>query len=143
MPRFAELGVIASMQPPHPPGAMDFPLEPTVSRIGRQRWPLELCLADAEECRRPHRVRLGLAGVADRSDPGMQAAMLRKPWAEGMPDQSFSLHEALAGYTVEGAYAEFTEHRKGRLKPGYMADLVVLSGDIEATDAGGCTRCGR
>ena len=31
---------IASMQPPHPPGAMDFPLEPTISRIGRKRWPL-------------------------------------------------------------------------------------------------------
>ena len=32
IPRFLELGVIASMQPPHPPGCMDFPLEPTVSR---------------------------------------------------------------------------------------------------------------
>ena len=40
IPRFAELGVIASMQPPHPPGAMGLPLEPTVSRIGRERWPL-------------------------------------------------------------------------------------------------------
>ena len=40
VPRFAELGVIASMQPSHPPGAMDFPLEPTVSRIGPDRWPL-------------------------------------------------------------------------------------------------------
>ncbi len=28
IPRFQELGVIASMQPPHPPGCMDFPLEP-------------------------------------------------------------------------------------------------------------------
>ncbi|TIX65012.1 MAG: amidohydrolase, partial [Mesorhizobium sp.] len=40
VPRFEDLGVIASMQPPHPPGAMDFPLEPTVSRIGQARWPL-------------------------------------------------------------------------------------------------------
>ncbi|TGV50908.1 amidohydrolase, partial [bacterium M00.F.Ca.ET.141.01.1.1] len=32
VPRFAELGVLASMQPPHPPGAMNFPLEPTISR---------------------------------------------------------------------------------------------------------------
>ena len=33
------------------------------------------------------------------------------------------------------------EHRKGRLKPGYLADLVVLSGDLEAVDRHGCTRC--
>ncbi|TIU14212.1 MAG: amidohydrolase, partial [Mesorhizobium sp.] len=61
------------------------------------------------------------------------AAVLRKPWADGDPDQSFSLHESLGGYTGEGAYAEFMEHRKGRLKSGFMADLVVLSADIEAT----------
>ena len=64
---------------------------------------------------------------------GIQAAVMRKPWAEDLPDQSFSLQESIAGYTVEGAYAEFMEHRKGRLKTGFMADLVVLSGDIEAT----------
>ena len=52
--------------------------------------------------------------------------------------------EAIAGYTVEGAYAEFTEDRKGMLKPGYLADLVVLSGDIEAADARErCMRSGR
>ncbi|TIT87576.1 MAG: amidohydrolase, partial [Mesorhizobium sp.] len=64
---------------------------------------------------------------------GIQAAVLRKPWAKTDPDQSFSLHEAIAGYTVEGAYAEFMEHRKGRLKTGYLADIVVLSADIETT----------
>ena len=67
---------------------------------------------------------------------GIQAAVMRKPWADSDPDQSFSLHEALAGYTVEGAYAEFAEHRKGALKPGYLADLVVLSADIESDRAG-------
>ncbi|TIV90329.1 MAG: amidohydrolase, partial [Mesorhizobium sp.] len=46
---------------------------------------------------------------------------------------SFSLREAIQGYTVEGAYAEFMEDRKGRLKTGYLADIVVLSADIEAT----------
>jgi predicted amidohydrolase YtcJ len=61
--------------------------------------------------------------------------MRRRPWAEGDPSQSFGLMEALAGYTAEGAYAEFAERRKGRLKPGYLADLVVLSGDLEETSA--------
>jgi predicted amidohydrolase YtcJ len=50
----------------------------------------------------------------------------------GLPEQSFSVHEAIAAYTVEGAYVEHAEDRKGRLKPGYFADFVLLSGDIEA-----------
>ena len=38
IPRFAALGVIASMQPPHPPGCHGLPLEPYLSRIGEARW---------------------------------------------------------------------------------------------------------
>ncbi|MER9845806.1 amidohydrolase [Mesorhizobium sp. M0106] len=136
VPRFAELGVIASMQPPHPPGAMDFPLEPTLSRIGRERWPLSYAWRTLKQA--GAHVVFASDWPVSRIEPilGIQAAMLRKPWADGVPDQSFSLLEALAGYTVEGAYAEFMEHRKGRLKPGYLADLVVLSADIEATEPG-------
>ncbi|MER9233392.1 amidohydrolase [Mesorhizobium sp. M0622] len=132
VPRFAELGVVASMQPPHPPGAMDFPLEPTLSRIGRERWPLSYAWRTLKQA--GAHVVFASDWPVSRVDPilGIQAAVLRKPWADGVPDQSFSLLEALAGYTVEGAYAEFMEHRKGRLKPGYLADLVVLSADIEA-----------
>jgi predicted amidohydrolase YtcJ len=63
---------------------------------------------------------------------GIHAAVNRKPWEPGLPDQSFTLHEAIAAYTVEGAYAEHAEDRKGRLKPGYLGDFVLLSGDIEA-----------
>lgn len=134
IPRFADLGVIASMQPPHPPGAMSFPLEPTVSRIGRERWAYAYPTRTLLEAG-AHVVFASDFPVAP-IDPilGIQAAMLRKPWASDMPDQSVSLHQALAGYTVEGAYAEFMEDRKGRLKEGFMADLVVLSADMEATD---------
>jgi predicted amidohydrolase YtcJ len=135
IPRFRELGVIASMQPPHPPGAMDFPLEPTISRIGRKRWPLAyawrtLKNAGAHIC-------FASDWPVSRIDPiaGMKAAVTRQRWADDMPDQSFTLQEALAGYTVEGAYAEFAENRKGRLKSGYLADLVVLSDDIETVEA--------
>ncbi|MBA1140902.1 amidohydrolase [Mesorhizobium neociceri] len=133
VPRFAELGVIASMQPPHPPGAMDFPLEPTVSRIGPARWPLSYAWRTLKSA--GAHVVFASDWPVSPIDPilGIQAALLRKPWAEGDPDQSFSLQEALAAYTVEGAYAEFAEHRKGVLNPGYMADLVVLSADIEKT----------
>lgn len=133
VPRFAELGVLASMQPPHPPGAMNFPLEPTISRIGRDKWPLSYAWRTLKDA--GARVVFASDWPVSPVDPilGIQAAVMRKPWAEGLPDQSFSLHESIAGYTVEGAYAEFMEHRKGRLKTGYLADIVVLSADIEAT----------
>ncbi|MCO5081977.1 MAG: amidohydrolase [Rhizobiaceae bacterium] len=135
IPRFAALGVLASMQPPHPPGLAGFPLEPTVSRIGRERWPLSYAWRTMKDAG-AHVVFASDWPVAP-IDPilGIQAAMRRRPWAQGNPDQSFGLMEALAGYTAEGAYAEFAEDRKGRLKPGYLADLVVLSGDLEATPA--------
>ncbi len=133
VPRFAEMGVIASMQPPHPPGSMGLPLEPTVSRIGRARWPLSYAWRTLKEA--GAHVVFASDWPVSPIDPilGIQAAVVRKPWAETDPDQSFSLREALAAYTVEGAYAGFMEHRKGMLKPGYLADLVVLSNDIEAT----------
>jgi predicted amidohydrolase YtcJ len=135
IPRFAELGAIASMQPTHAPAAKGVPLEPTVSRIGRARWPYAFAVRSLKQAGAP------LVFASDWPvapiDPilGMQAAMLRKPWAKGDPDQSLTLDEALAAYTTGGAYAEFMEHRKGRLKPGYLADIVVLSGDLDACPA--------
>ena len=132
MPRFAKLGVIASMQPPHPPGGMCFPLEPTLSRIGEKRR----CLAYA--WRRIKETGAALAFSSDWPvspiDPiaGIQAAVTRTVWQEGDPDHSVSLHDAIAAYTIGSAYAEFSEDRKGMLKLGYLADLVILDSDIEA-----------
>ncbi|PBC10230.1 amidohydrolase [Mesorhizobium sp. WSM3859] len=133
VPRFAELGVLASMQPAHPPGAMNFPMEPTISRIGRDKWPLSYACRTLKNA--GARVVFASDWPVSPVDPilSIQAAVMRKPWAEGMPDQSFSLQEAIEGYTVEGAFAEFMEDRKGRLKTGYLGDIVVLSADIEAT----------
>jgi predicted amidohydrolase YtcJ len=134
VPRFAALGVVASMQPPHPPGTMGLPLEPTLSRIGRARWP------DAFAWRTLKSAGAHVVFASDwpvsAIDPlaGIHAAVTRKPWADGDPVQAFSLEEALAAYTVEGAYAEHKEDRKGRLVPGFLADLVLLDRDIEAVE---------
>jgi predicted amidohydrolase YtcJ len=65
---------------------------------------------------------------------GIQAAVTRRKWAETDPDQRFTLMEAIAAYTIEGAYAEFAEDRKGMLKPGYFADVTILDNDIEAVE---------
>lgn len=46
----------------------------------------------------------------------------------------FSLVQALQAYTVNGAYASYDEERKGLIKPGMLADIVVLSEDIFSMD---------
>ena len=131
IPRFAEMGVVASVQPSHPPGALDFPLFPTLDKIGRGRWRdayLTRSLRDAG-------ARIVFASdwpVADVNPlRSIQAAVTRAAY-EGAQDETLPLRDALAAYTIGGAYAEHTEDRKGMLRPGYLADLVILSGDIEA-----------
>ncbi len=42
------------------------------------------------------------------------------------------MEQALRGYTYEGAYASFEEDRKGVIKPGMLADLVLLDRDLTA-----------
>jgi predicted amidohydrolase YtcJ len=46
------------------------------------------------------------------------------------PKQSLTLDEMLPGYTRNAAYAEFMGDRLGQLKPGYFADVIVLSQDL-------------
>jgi predicted amidohydrolase YtcJ len=130
VPRLAELGVVASVQPSHPPGAMDFPMFPTLDKIGRDRWRdayLTRTLAEAGA----HIVFASDWPVSDVNPlRSIQAAVTRQPY-EGAQDERLSLREVLAAYTIGGAYAEHTEDRKGMLRPGYLADVVILDGDIE------------
>ncbi|TGD65593.1 amidohydrolase [Tabrizicola sp. WMC-M-20] len=132
IPRLGALGITASLQPPHPPGAMDFPLMPTLERIGRARWKdayLWKTLADQG------------AALAFASDwpvtdvsvmRGMQAALTRQPY-EGCADERVGLMASLHAYTAGGAWAAHREHLVGRLVPGMAADLVMIDGDVEAT----------
>jgi predicted amidohydrolase YtcJ len=137
VPRFAALGVLASMQPSHPPGAMDFPLEPTMSRIGRHRWEWSYAVRTLREAGAT--IVFASDWPVAPIDPilGIRAAVLRKPWADGLPEQRLTLDEAIEAYTVGGAIAEFGEDRKGRLKTGYFADIVVLDGDLDAVEPSG------
>jgi hypothetical protein len=47
-----------------------------------------------------------------------------------VPEQKISVHEAVHAFTVGSAVAEFTDHEKGTLAAGMLADLVMLSTDI-------------
>ncbi|MEN9894205.1 MAG: hypothetical protein RIR97_57 [Pseudomonadota bacterium] len=131
--RFKQLGVIASMQPIHAPGT-GFPLEPTISAIGKPRWPYSYAwrtLLNAGA-----RIAFASDWPVSPIDPilGIKAALTREKWQESDPDQTLTLHEALHAYCVEGAYADFSEDRKGMIKPGFYADLVIFDGDMESTD---------
>jgi hypothetical protein len=130
IPRLRELGVVASVQPPHPPGCMDLPLEPTVSMIPRHRWPHAYLW-------RSLGVPLAFASDWPVSDVavlrGIKAAVCRQPWTEDLPDERVGLMGTLAAYTSNGAWAAQMDDAVGRLRPGLLADLVLLSGDIEAT----------
>jgi predicted amidohydrolase YtcJ len=131
VPRFAALGVIASMQPYH--------------AIDDGRW--------AERVIGPERARLTYAfralldagaTVAFGSDwfvapptplEGIYAAVTRRTldgahpggW---VPAQRISVEEALRGYTSAGAYASFDETQRGTLERGKLADFVLIDRDL-------------
>lgn len=53
-----------------------------------------------------------------------------KPEGGFHPEECVDVYDAVDAYTKEGAYASFEENVKGRLAPGFYADLVILSDDI-------------
>ena len=66
----------------------------------------------------------------------IQAAVLERT-ASGRSyalEEAITVEEALPLYTVNGAYATFEEHRKGTLRPGMLADFVVLERDPRTVD---------
>ena len=134
IPRFAGLGVIASMQPPHPPGCHGLPLEPYLSRIGEARWAHAFAWKALREA--GARLVFGTDWPVSDIDPmwSLQSAMTRGRWNDAMPDNRQSLHQALHSYTADGAWAGFMEGQTGVLKEGMLADLCLLPVDLENTD---------
>lgn len=131
IPRFAELGVIPSMQPYH--------------AIDDGRW--------AEKVIGPERAKTtyafqslleARANLAFGSDwfvapptplEGIYAAATRRTLdgahPEGwVPEQKISVEEALRAYTATAAYASFEEALKGTLEAGKLADFVILNGNL-------------
>jgi hypothetical protein len=63
---------------------------------------------------------------------GLEAAVNRRSWASGLPNQAQHLADTLAAYTRDAAWLEFQEYEKGVIRPGYLADLVLLDADLFA-----------
>jgi len=131
IPRFAELGVIASMQPTHCITDKRF----AEKRLGRERckgayaW-RSLLNAGAK-------IAFGTDYSVEPLDPleGLYASVTRKDrmGEEGpgwFPEQLLTMEETIELYTAGSAYAEFMENRKGRIKKDFLADIVIYNQDL-------------
>jgi predicted amidohydrolase YtcJ len=129
--RFADDRVIASMQPYH---AIDDGrwLE---QRVGPERAKTSYAIRSLLDAGAV--VTFGSDWTVAPLDPilGIHAAVTRRTldgrhpdgW---IPEQKITVEEALRCYTVNNAWAMFAEHEVGRVAPGLLADLVVLSDDL-------------
>jgi predicted amidohydrolase YtcJ len=130
IPRFAELGVIASMQAIHCTSDAPF----VVKRLGEERartgaYPWR-SLLDAGAV-----VTNGTDVPVEDVDPiaSFYASVTRRRPDSGLdffPEQSMTRAEAVHSYTLANAYAAFEEDWKGSLAVGKVADLVVLSKNL-------------
>ncbi len=127
--RFAHLSVIASMQPSH--------LLTDMAWAGQRLGPERSTRAYAWRSFLNHGVTLafGTDYPVESISPfrGLYAAVTRQNEAGTQTFQTqerLSINEAIFAYTQASAYAEFREAQKGRLEPGYLADIVVLDRDI-------------
>lgn len=130
IPRFAELGVIASMQPTH--ATSDMPWAEQRIGAGRLRgayaWRRFLDAGAA--------MALGSDFPVERVEPllGIYAAITRQdgkgePEGGWLPDQRMTLAETLDGFTRGAAFAGHDEADIGTLEAGRRADFIVLSMD--------------
>jgi hypothetical protein len=128
---FAQLGVIASMQPYH---AIDDGRW-VEKRIGLERAKSSYAWRSLLD----HKAKLafGTDWPVAPLNPllGLYAAVTRATidgkHPEGwIPEQRITLAEAIEAYTLGSAYAEFADAQKGSLTPGKLADMVILDADL-------------
>jgi predicted amidohydrolase YtcJ len=129
--RLGKSGVIASMQPYH---AIDDGRW-AQKRIGPER--IKTTYAFRSLLDRGAHLAFGSDWTVAPLDPllGIYAAVTRRTLdgknPEGwIPQEKITVEEALRAYTSTNAYGVFAESRRGKLVPGYLADLVVLDQDL-------------
>jgi predicted amidohydrolase YtcJ len=131
IPRFKALGAIASMQPTHATSDMPWADE----RLGPDR------LAGAYAWRKVLATGAHLVGGSDfpveEVSPllAFYAGVTRQdaqgnPPGGWLPGEKLELDEVIRMFTVEPAYAAFAEKQRGKLAPGYVADLTVYDGEL-------------
>jgi len=130
IPRFAKLGVIASMQPTHATSDMGW----AEQRVGAER--IQGAYAWQRYLHSGARLALGSDFPVEKVDPrlGLYAAVTRQsrdgqPPGGWQPEQRLSAAEALRGFTSDAAWAGHDEAQVGTLQRGLRADFVVLDRD--------------
>jgi predicted amidohydrolase YtcJ len=120
IPRFARLGVTASIQP-----SMAVTDAPVAEKLWADR--LEGAYAYRSLHASGARLALGSDAPVEEMDPlqGLRDAVLR----EWRPHEALDLQAALAALTVTPAWLAGAENERGRLKPGMLADLTILDRD--------------
>ena len=129
IPRFGDMGVIASMEGIHATSDAPYVLE----RLGEQRA-REGAYVWQSLLKSGAVVTNGTDAPVEDVDPlASYYATVSRRINDGtvfFPEQRMSRLEALRSYTLSGAYAAFEEDIKGSLTPGKLADITVLSQDI-------------
>jgi len=130
LPRFQELGVVASMQPIHAPSDMP---------VARRLWGERCRYAYAWRSVLDHGAVLAFGSDApvEPMDPwaGIHAAVTRQrpdgtPPGGWYPEQRISVEEAVRAYTWGAAFAAGETHLKGSIEEGKVSDVIVLDRDI-------------
>ena len=130
-PRFAQLGVIASMQPSHETTDMRW----AEDRLGPER--AKGAYAWASLLKSGARLAFGTDYPVEPISPmrGLYACVTRElpgggPKDGWEPQEKISLEDCIRAYTSGAAYAQFEEGKKGELKDGEYADFIILSADL-------------
>lgn len=130
IPRFAQLGVIASMQPLH--ANPDEDTDVWIRNVGPQRE--QLAFAWKTLLNAGARLAFGSDWpvVTLNPWPGVQCAVTRqtpegRPAGGWIPAERITVEQAIAGYTIGAAYAGHREKTEGSLEPGKLADLIIVS----------------
>src|SRR5689334_1348530 len=129
--RFAELKVIASMQPSHQTTDMRW----AEDRVGPER--IKGAYAWNTMMKNGVRLAFGTDYPVEVISPlrGLYACVTRErpeggPRNGWEPQEKISLADCIRAYTSGSAYAQFEEGKKGELKLGEYADFIVLSDDL-------------
>lgn len=134
LPRLAELGVVASMQPSHSPAGGVLPPLPDGAYLRDEQYAFAFAWSKVRATGCKLTFSSDWPVIAVDVMRSVQSAVAPLDLGHGMSANAQSLFDTLAGYTRDAAYMEFTEDRKGCLKPGMLADVVIMDHDLFEMD---------